>query len=79
MIARIESDDDAVQLCTILETELDRRRVKISFGWALHPHDGRTPAELLHRADERLYRSKDARKSRDVVVGLLTGAIAPAA
>jgi diguanylate cyclase (GGDEF)-like protein len=78
VIARIASDEDATRLCTILETELDRRRIKISFGWALHPHDGRTPAELLHRADERLYRSKDARKSRDVVVGLLTGAIAHA-
>ena len=54
------------------------RRIKISFGWALHPHDGSTPAELLHRADERLYRSKAGRKSRDVVVGLLTGAIVPA-
>jgi diguanylate cyclase (GGDEF)-like protein len=78
VIARVATDDDAARLCTILETELDRRRVKISFGWALHPHDGRTTAELLHRADERLYRSKAARKSRDVVVGLLTGAIVPA-
>jgi diguanylate cyclase (GGDEF)-like protein len=78
VLARASTDEEAAALCAELEAELERRRIKISFGWALHPVDGRSPAELLHRADERLYRSKASRKSREVVVGLLTGAIAPA-
>jgi diguanylate cyclase (GGDEF)-like protein len=78
VIARATTDAEAAALAAGLEAELDRRRTKVSFGWALHPVDGRTPAELLLRADERLYRSKAARKSRETVVALLTGATVPA-
>jgi diguanylate cyclase (GGDEF)-like protein len=79
VLARVASDEEAQALGRELEAELERRRIKISFGWAVFPFDGRSPAELLHRADERLYRSKAERKSRETVVALLTGAIVPAA
>ena len=79
VLARATTEAEAVALCAELEAELDRRRVKISFGWSLHPVEGRTSAELLHRADGRLYGSKAARKSRESVVALLGGAALPQA
>ena len=77
VLARVGSETEAAALCGELEAELERRRVKMSFGWALSPIDGRTAAELLHRADERLYRSKAGRKSRESVAALLSGAALP--
>jgi diguanylate cyclase (GGDEF)-like protein len=74
LLAAVDSEDEAAALCTRLELELDRRRIKISFGWARQPADGRSPTELFRRADERLYRSKATRKSRNTLVSLLAGA-----
>ena len=41
-----------------------RRIVTVSIGLATAPKDGKTPAELLRRADDALYRSKDAGRDR---------------
>jgi diguanylate cyclase (GGDEF)-like protein len=79
VLARVGSETEAAALAAELERELDRRRIKMSFGWALHGSDGRAAAELLHRADERLYRSKAGRKSRETVVALLSGTALPQA
>jgi diguanylate cyclase (GGDEF)-like protein len=79
ILARVGSETEAAGFAAELERELDRRRVKMSFGWALHGADGRTAAELLHRADERLYRSKAGRKSRETVAALLSGTALPQA
>jgi diguanylate cyclase (GGDEF)-like protein len=54
--------DEAERLCRRLEAELDAQRLRTSFGWALFPADGTTPAALLARADDRLYASKLARR-----------------
>jgi diguanylate cyclase (GGDEF)-like protein len=74
LLVAVAEDDEAAALATQLELALERRRVHASFGWALHPDEGRTPTELFRRADERLYRSKAERKSRTAVVALLADA-----
>ena len=79
VLARVTTESEAMALCGELEAQLERRRVKISFGWALHPDEGRSTAELLHRADGRLYRRKEVRKSRESVAALLSGAALPQA
>ena len=79
VLARVTTETDAMALCGELEAQLERRRVRISFGWALHPVEGRSAAELLHRADGRLYRRKEARKSRETVAALLSGMALPQA
>ena len=73
LLAPVDSEEEAATLCARLELELERRRIKVSFGWASHPVDGRSPTELFRRADERLYRSKATRKGRSSVVALLAG------
>ena len=73
LLAAVDSEEEAAAFCDRLELELDRRRIKVSFGWACHPADGRSPTELFRRADERLYRSKATRKGRSSVVALLAG------
>jgi diguanylate cyclase (GGDEF)-like protein len=78
LLAAVDSEEEAAALCARLELELDRRRMKVSFGWARQPADGRSPTELFRRADERLYRSKATRKSRNTLVSLLAGAASTA-
>jgi diguanylate cyclase (GGDEF)-like protein len=78
VLARVASEAEAAALCAWLEAELERRRIRISFGWSVHPADGRTAAELLRRADERLYRAKATRRSRETVGALLRGVALPA-
>ena len=41
-----------------------RRTVTVSIGVATAPRDGHTPAELLSRADDALYRSKESGRDR---------------
>jgi diguanylate cyclase (GGDEF)-like protein len=62
VLTGIAVPDEAERLCRRLEAELDRRRLRTSFGWALFPADGATPAALFGRADDRLYASKLARR-----------------
>ena len=47
---------------TFLDLEGIRATLGASFGAAAFPADGRTAVALLHRADERMYASKRARK-----------------
>jgi diguanylate cyclase (GGDEF)-like protein len=73
LLVGIDTEEEAATLAVRLERELERQRAHISFGWAVHPDEGRSPTELFRRADERLYRSKAERKSRASVVALLGG------
>jgi diguanylate cyclase (GGDEF)-like protein len=41
-----------------------RRTVTVSIGVATAPHDGHAPADLLRRADDALYRSKESGRDR---------------
>ncbi|MDX1583049.1 MAG: GGDEF domain-containing protein, partial [Thermoanaerobaculia bacterium] len=45
----------------------DRRRLTISIGGALYPHDGRTADELFAAADRRLYGAKEGGRNRAVL------------
>lgn len=62
--------EDARQLPARLQAALDddpvlaHRRLRGSFGLAVYPDSGATPEELLHRADEDMYRAKQSRQHR---------------
>jgi predicted signal transduction protein with EAL and GGDEF domain len=49
------------------------RRVTVSIGVATAPADARTAAELIARADEALYRSKETGRDRVTVARALKG------
>jgi diguanylate cyclase (GGDEF)-like protein len=50
---------DAVRaLCGRLTTALAREGLTMSFGWAVHPRDGRDALALFRAADERLHAQK---------------------
>ena len=71
ILSGIGSADEAADMCRRLEETLEADGLAISFGWALHPADGGSAIALYRRADERLYSSKAARKSREKVKALL--------
>jgi diguanylate cyclase (GGDEF)-like protein len=71
LLIDVADAEEAVELCRSLEGRLEDKGLAISFGWALHPSDGGTTITLYRRADERLYSSKAARKSREKVHALL--------
>lgn len=73
VIVGVADENDAAALAGDLERDLKRRRVDVSFGWALYPDEGLTPTELFRRADDRLYGSKSERKSGATVVALRAG------
>jgi diguanylate cyclase (GGDEF)-like protein len=62
VLTSITVADEAERLCRRLEAELDKRRLRTSFGWALFPGEGTTPSALYGRADDRLYASKLLRR-----------------
>lgn len=72
VLAAAGSPAEAEGLRRRLEEVLERDGLRVSFGWALHPIDGSSPIALYRRADERLYSSKAARKSREHVAALLS-------
>jgi diguanylate cyclase (GGDEF)-like protein len=45
-------------LCGRLTTALANEGIAMSFGWAVHPRDGRDALALFRAADERLYAQK---------------------
>ena len=71
ILSTLGSADEATDMCRRLEETLEAEGLPISFGWALHPADGGSAIALYRRADERLYSSKAARKSREKVKALL--------
>lgn len=71
VLSRVASADEAAELCRRLESTLEAEGLSVSLGWALHPADGGSAVALYRRADERLYSSKAARKSRQKVTALL--------
>jgi diguanylate cyclase (GGDEF)-like protein len=71
LLTDLVTEEDAEVLARRLEVDLAARGVPASVGWALFPVDGGTSISLYRRADERLYRSKSARKARAEVVSLL--------
>ena len=76
LLVEADSVEHAGAVAARYEHELERRRLHVSVGWAYQPVDGTRPAELRRRADERLARAKAARTSREMIAGLLTGAVA---
>ncbi|HEX6490879.1 MAG TPA: GGDEF domain-containing protein [Gaiellaceae bacterium] len=62
---------DAIRaLCVRLTTALAHEGLAMSFGWAVHPRDGRDALALFRTADERLYAQKLIRNrltSADVI------------
>jgi diguanylate cyclase (GGDEF)-like protein len=60
--ARCEDLEAKLAARTFLDAEGIAARLGASFGAAAFPDDGRTATALLHRADERMYASKRARK-----------------
>ena len=72
-ITALDDAEAAIAVCRELEAELGKRRIRMSFGWALHPVDGKLPVGLFRRADERLTSSKEQRRSREAVAALLGG------
>lgn len=71
LLTDVSGADEAAELCRRLEGTLEADGLAISFGWAVHPADGGGAIALYRRADERLYSSKAARKSREKVRALL--------
>lgn len=59
---------EALQLCTVAEGEAGQA-ISVSAGLACFPRDGLTVDEVLNRADEALYRAKQAGRSRVVRYG----------
>jgi len=49
---------EAARLCGRLETALAQQGLRIRFGWAVHPDEGRNALSLYRAADERLYARK---------------------
>jgi|GEM_PF-5866093 len=49
---------------------LAQRRINASLGLALYPDSGASPEELLHRADEEMYRIKQQRQHRRAAVAV---------
>lgn len=71
LVTDAATKEEAQALCRRLEDELDRDGLAMSFGWALYPLEAETSIELYRRADERLYASKEARRSGTEDIALL--------
>jgi diguanylate cyclase (GGDEF)-like protein len=71
VLAAQPTTDGAAELCKRLEAIVGREGIGMSFGWAVHPVDGGTAIALYRRADERLYSSKETRRSRAEIRALL--------
>jgi len=53
-----------------LRSDQERPQLRVSIGIAVYPDDGRTPAEIIEAADQRLYRRKKDSRQRSLSVSL---------
>jgi diguanylate cyclase (GGDEF)-like protein len=64
LVANLRSLDQAGSLANRVEAGLAAAGCPATLGWAVHPVDGRSQAELFKVADERLYARKASRARR---------------
>jgi len=49
-----------------LRSDQEKPELSVSIGIGVYPDDGRTPAEMIEAADQRLYRRKKTSTERSV-------------
>ena len=58
VLATARSNPEAAKLAGRLENVLAAQGLQMTFGWAVHPHEGQNALSLYRAADERLYARK---------------------
>lgn len=61
VLSSVRSEEEARQLAQRLEAAVAAEGARITFGWAVSPHEGAEALTLFRAADQRLYERKSGR------------------